>query len=633
MTRRNIISLTLLLAGVASLAVCNLGIERGHAIAPVPLSQLGLVVDHSEQAAPVAAQMPTFFVVGANGEDNTRKNVRLWDFAKIANNGQHLPNYPQQTGDCVSFGAKNACEYFLAAAIGKGILDSEFHLLYPPYIYGGSRVIVGKGRLGRSAGSVGAWAAEWVASVGGVLKADDGEVPPYSGKIADEWGYKGPPSNLVTSSKQFTFSTVAPVKSAADVRDALCNGYPVTIASDFGTTKITVKDGRRVATRNTKWYHQMCLIAYDGSGSQPWYYCLNSWGESAHPDPLQGEPPGGFWMGASDVEYIVRQGDSFAYSGFDGFPAQEFVPDFHVIGAAGPTPTVPVTESPAMFPLSPDVQLPGTLLGIALIVVAMVIAFYRGNGIGRWAAVALLIAIIGMPSIVTAQDQSPVDFGMLVTTASGVHSAVTTVRFDESVNPMFSALVHAAEEPMPVDFTVLTRSACEQPKPAVKPSREASRTVMPAVREPIPMATVTDYSYPTRSDHWTHPGTIRSHVLSGVHAGKLTPEQVALMTDAELEAWHSDDHEGKSHQPAKIAKTVAAAPNWGGYTRFIWTDGTTRDTPQPGTYYPTAGGVLVPASTTAANPVRSMPVYRSGGCPGGNCPVNRSSGFNLFRRG
>jgi C1A family cysteine protease len=74
--------------------------------------------------------------------------------------------------------------------------------------------------------------------------------------------------------------------------------------------------------------HQMCVVGYDGSrGPAGRFYILNSWGAAAHPAPLADEPPGGFWVEAADMDYITRQGDSWAYSDFDGFPAQQLTID------------------------------------------------------------------------------------------------------------------------------------------------------------------------------------------------------------------------------------------------------------------------------------------------------------------
>lgn len=280
-------------------------------------------------ARPIVEAMPTFRIVGA-AQENQRANVRLWDFVKAMNGGKHLPNTPQQIGDCVSWGAKHAVDYLQCVQIARGPPASDFHPSFAPYFYGVSRVLIGERRI-TGDGSVGAWAAEGARRYG-VLPADHAGVPSYDGRVARKWGRNGPPDEFVQYAQQFPVRTVAPVRSADDVRDAICNGYPVTIASDWGgRMQPTVVDGRLVNERQGHWNHQMCLIGYDGeTGREPYYYVLNSWGAEAHGTPPDGAPPGGFWIRERDVEYIVAQGDSFAFSAFAGFPSQEL--DFRIIG-------------------------------------------------------------------------------------------------------------------------------------------------------------------------------------------------------------------------------------------------------------------------------------------------------------
>lgn len=284
----------------------------------------GLIETHALEAAPIVASSPPFQLVNGAGvpivQDNSRAVVKLWD-ATVKVLGRHTDNYPQQVGDCVSFGSKNAIEYLICGRIARDGPNTEFDRVSTHYIYGISRVQVGKRQV-RGDGSVGAWAATGVRTFG-VLSLDDPGCPPYSGAIARAWGSAGPPDDMIRVAMQRMVKTTAPIRSALECRDAICNGYPVTIASDYGSTDIKPRDGQMVARRNTRWMHQMCVVGYDGSrGPAGRFYVLNSWGAAAHPAPLGDEPPGGFWVEASDMDYITKQGDSWAYSDFDGFPAQ-----------------------------------------------------------------------------------------------------------------------------------------------------------------------------------------------------------------------------------------------------------------------------------------------------------------------
>lgn len=471
-------NLTKIIAAILGIAGLSITITVNVAVRvdvrpPVPLDELGLAETHSQDAAPVAAEMPSFFVAGAFGQDNSRRNVRLWEFAKQANGGQHLPNYPQQTGDCVAFGTRSAAEYFTAAAVANGVIESDVKLVFPPHIYGGSRVTIGRGRLGRSAGSVGAWAAAWVRDYG-VLPADTPGLPPYSGRLSDEWGVRGVPQKFVDASKEFLFRTVAPVRNARDVRDAVCNGYPVTIASDFGTRTIRAIDGRRVAIRDGRWMHQMVIVGYDGeTGSRPYYYVLNSWGPNAHPAPLQGEPPGGFWITDADVEYIVRQNDSFAYSGFDGFPVQEFDLDFSVIGqmAAHTHDAMGETTMPTIWTegIDPAMYGPGMAIGLLLMFAAGLL-WTLGNG--RRAAMTMVLLAAASVPIATVQAQEPMDldfYSLMMPTAntaafkseSAANDASNGYALDWSIIAAAATLSADEDEPR-CDFSEIIRAASRE---------------------------------------------------------------------------------------------------------------------------------------------------------------------------
>jgi hypothetical protein len=437
---RKTIAWLLALGGLSLTVSVNVTINHGP---PVPEDELGWRPDLVEEAAPIVAEMPQFLIVGADpSQDNSRANVRLWDAAKRVTGGQHLPNYPQQVGDCVSFGAKNAIEYLQCVNLADGIDFAlggpiargppEFRPVYPPYIYGTSRVQIGGGRL-RGDGSVGAWAAAAVQQYG-VLRSDAPGVPSYSGSVARDWGKSGPPRTLIDEAKRYPVKTVAPVRTPDETRDAIVNGYPVTIASSWGTRNYDIRDGRRVARGDGSWAHQMCLIGYDGTASQPYWYCLNSWGPNAHPAPLQGEPPGGFWLNEASLKKILAARDSFAFSGFDGFPAAL---DFTVIGDAGPAVSVPQDVSQVTLWRAQVMEpFAGTILGlsIALMGLVLLIVEYRkrlGNSSSAVRPAALVVALAGL--------------------AGGNTLAADVVALD------FSALeVPVIRQAAPLDFSILT---------------------------------------------------------------------------------------------------------------------------------------------------------------------------------
>jgi len=279
-----------------------------------------------EETRGIIAGMPAFQIVGENGEqiiqDNAKANVRLWE-AVVAVNGKHLDNIPQQVGDCVSWAYCHAGEYVIAVEIQAGG-KSEFHRLFPPYVYGCSRVEIGHGKI-KGDGSCMAWAVK-AGQQFGVLRSDADGVPSYSGSLARKWGSEGPPRELIEASKMFTIGTSSCVRSAAEVREAIANGYPVPFgAGGIGFDHVQVKYGRLLAEPPSgSWSHAQCCIGYDGSGAEPLYCLLNSWGPLAGGKaPMAGEPPGSYWITERSMDRIAKQGDAFAISGFSGFKARK----------------------------------------------------------------------------------------------------------------------------------------------------------------------------------------------------------------------------------------------------------------------------------------------------------------------
>ncbi len=283
-----------------------------------------------KQVEQVLSSMPTFFVSGLS-RSTVGARVVLWEFARKINGGKHLPTFRQEVGDCVSQGAANGVNYLSAMEIARLGDQERYRPAFQPFIYGVSRVQVGGGRLGNSDGSVGAWAAEGVRRFG-VLAADEENVPSYSGAIARQWGRRpGPPASFLDKARSHVVNSTSPVVRYEQVRDAIVNGYPVTVASMQGfQMRARVDRGKHWGVPSGSWAHQMCFIGVDDDSRRPGCYCLNSWGPEAHGPPADDAPPGGFWVDAEIVTRMTRQNDSFAFSQFEGFPEQDL--DFRLVG-------------------------------------------------------------------------------------------------------------------------------------------------------------------------------------------------------------------------------------------------------------------------------------------------------------
>lgn len=242
--------------------------------------------------------------------------------------GKDTPNYPQQIGDCVSFGAKNANEYLQCCEILMHGDAESFRPIFAPYFYGTGRVFIGGGQLGNGDGSLGSWQAAAVVKYG-ALASDEPGVPAYSGTIAKAWGGPSGKSHLdkwVPTGQKHIIKSAAPIASWSQLLAAITNGYPVTIASTQGFEMNPRSDGFHYPSG--EWAHQMTIIGIDDEWASPYVLVLNSWGDVHGQlvdfyDKTTKLPVGVLRVKKNVIEYMMSSGEAFAYSNFQGFPSQD----------------------------------------------------------------------------------------------------------------------------------------------------------------------------------------------------------------------------------------------------------------------------------------------------------------------
>ena len=194
-------------------------------------------------------------------------------------------------------------------------------------IYGGSRVEVG-GYSGGYGGSTGHWAAEWISRYGILLrqKYPGGyDFTTYSGNKANRYGREGCPDPLEPLTKLHPIKTTAICRSYSECCDSIANGHPVIVCSNvgFGNTRSPLRrDSEGFLTRNRgKWKHAMLFCGFDDKYHRKGVLCFNSWGDKWVYGPARHDQPlGTFWIDASTVDSMLRQGDSFAISAYVGLP-------------------------------------------------------------------------------------------------------------------------------------------------------------------------------------------------------------------------------------------------------------------------------------------------------------------------
>ncbi len=280
-------------------------------------------------------------------QDNSKSNVRLWELKRLVVSDAP-PNGPQLTGDCTSWSSAHAIEETQASQVfNRG---GQWKRVFPPWLYGAGRVWVWRKQISGPMPSAGCSVAAVAKAAQdyGVLSWEDAEAAgyKYSGQLADQWGQSGPPTKLKDIAAKHKLGTVAPLRTAAELRDAVCNGYGTAFGSDFTGGKFRTVDNRIVCDNITPqigrnapgvWHHALCCDGYDGTAPNgPWYHIQNSWYPTSHPTPIDGSPACGFWVAESTIEYIVQQNDAFAFSDFEGFVERRDELDLFNVGVIQP---------------------------------------------------------------------------------------------------------------------------------------------------------------------------------------------------------------------------------------------------------------------------------------------------------
>lgn len=242
--------------------------------------------------------------------------------------GGRFPILVQEITDCVAFGLAGAISCLQCIRKFQGKYEEFGGFICTEDIYGGSRILIGRGQLGRGGGSVGIWAAEYAKIYGTLARKKYGNIDlsKYSASRASNWGMTGVPSELLPYAEEHQVKTYTQIRTWEEFRDSIYNGFPVTVASQRGFSGR--RDAQGFLSGKANWPHQVYFLDVQ-DGERPGGLLVNSWPE----DWVQGAeredtPHGTGWV---DAEIIVRdmlsQNDSFCYSDYEGYPAQDLDTD------------------------------------------------------------------------------------------------------------------------------------------------------------------------------------------------------------------------------------------------------------------------------------------------------------------
>ena len=229
-------------------------------------------------------------------------------------------NERQVTGDCVSHSTRNACDVSRAVEI-------DLHNERESWIARGATELIYGFRSHAGQGMSCARAAEFVSKYGGVVvrKNYSGiiDLTKYQGMLGAGWGARGLPDKVINLASKHKIKTVSLVRTVEEARDALANGYGLSVCSSYGFSN--KRDKKGFARVSGSWAHAMAWIACDDTNGEPAFLVQNSWGkwcDGGHPD-WGTIPDGSFLIHADVAAGMLKQNGSYAFSDFDGFPPQK----------------------------------------------------------------------------------------------------------------------------------------------------------------------------------------------------------------------------------------------------------------------------------------------------------------------
>ena len=225
----------------------------------------------------------------------------------------------QTTGDCVSHSTRNSIDVTRCHEIIGGQREDFVTRSATEAIYG-SR---GHGGQGMSCSR----AARFSSQDGGILlRKDYGfvDLSVYNSRIGSRWGRSGVPSEVKTEGQKHQVKTVSLINTVEQARDAIANGYAISVCSNYGFSSRRDKHG--IAKKSGSWNHAMAWVAMDDSHeiyNETLFLVQNSWGVFNGGPKRFEQPDGSFWIRERDAAGMLAQNGSWVFSDVDGFPPRK----------------------------------------------------------------------------------------------------------------------------------------------------------------------------------------------------------------------------------------------------------------------------------------------------------------------
>ena len=220
--------------------------------------------------------------------------------------------------NCVSHSTRNAVDITRAVEIDiKGEAESFETRSATEAIY------QSRGHKGQGMSCSGA--ARYVHQNGGILlRKNYGAVDlsQYNSKLGAN--HLIPKSIYVDEAKKHQVLTISLIRTIDEARDALANGYAISVCSGQGFSSRRDKNG--IAAASGSWAHAMAWIGCDDSKeiyNETLFLVQNSWGLWNSGPKRLGQPDGSFWIRESVARSMLAQNGSWVFSNVKGFPARK----------------------------------------------------------------------------------------------------------------------------------------------------------------------------------------------------------------------------------------------------------------------------------------------------------------------
>ncbi len=261
-----------------------------------------------------------YFTDGAKRIKNSGKGKLSTPYKSVLKFDTNPYNERQTTGDCVSHATRNAVDVSRAVEI-------DVHRDRESWIARGATEAIYGARGHGGQGMSCSRAATFVSQSGGVLVRKNykgvADFTKYNGNLGAGWGSRGLPDPVIDIANDHQIKTVSLVRTIEEARDALANGYGLSVCSNYGFSN--KRDSKGFARVSGNWAHAMAWIACDDTGDEPAFLVQNSWGkwnDGGHPEwgPI---PDGSFLIKADVAAGMLAANGSYTFSNFDGFPVQK----------------------------------------------------------------------------------------------------------------------------------------------------------------------------------------------------------------------------------------------------------------------------------------------------------------------